>query len=464
MKKKIIELWPTSFLPLTFVFGNLVLFVFFYLGLCYVENPVRQYGFIILSCSFAIFSGISMISIYKEILLRKKTVLILIGIIFFYIIEFGISIYKYGLEERILNYIEKFVVFSLPAFFAGIYAGIRRTDKYFFNVMEKISLLMFPAAIIYFNGVIFNCSGFAHSRGLGFFNYMDVAYAFMPFLLVHFYQFSKNATFCIKIKKISPCVSRAFLIVVYWVDIIATGTRGCYVCVIVFCIALVTMKIIRKEKVRLAILASTFVVGLLLFNMFVYSPPGISAGVGRVTIVLDGLEEGKLVTSYAEDEDIEKYIDDLVSKDATKQIANSSDNPANNETIEIGNRGTLYRLAIKEFQKAPVSGMYAGRFTVKYGLYPHNVILELLCETGAIASFLYLIVVVFVVVKLTMISLIDESVFGILLFLIAYAVQANISGSFWNCSVLLCALGYGLCLPRVKDLKSIDGRYFKFET
>ena len=36
------------------------------------------------------------------------------------------------------------------------------------------------------------------------------------------------------------------------------------------------------------------------------------------------------------------------------------------------------------------------------------------------------------------------------LFLIAYMIQANISGDLWYFSPLLCALGYGLALPNEK--------------
>ena len=36
------------------------------------------------------------------------------------------------------------------------------------------------------------------------------------------------------------------------------------------------------------------------------------------------------------------------------------------------------------------------------------------------------------------------------LFLVAYMVQANISGNLWYFSPLLCALGYGLALPHKK--------------
>ena len=36
-----------------------------------------------------------------------------------------------------------------------------------------------------------------------------------------------------------------------------------------------------------------------------------------------------------------------------------------------------------------------------------------------------------------------------LLFMIAYAIEVNISGGLWYCPPLLCALGYSLTLPSI---------------
>ena len=460
MVKKFKEFWPDFFLPTSLIFNNLILFFLFYIGLCYIENPARDLFFILLCILFACLSGLTFLKIIKDVVKSKQSTFWLLAVIAFYFIEFGMSIFRHGLDANIIQYLQKFIVFSIPAFFAGIYAGIKKTENVFFVVLEKISLFMLPAALIYFNGCLFNCSGFTKNRGLGIFNYMSVAYSFMPFLLAHIYQLINGAKFFIFKEKKHQFLFRSAVIFIYWIDIIATGTRGCYVCVIAFCLMFIAMKLLRRERVRSVLLITILLVGILLFNLFIYCPPGMS-GVKRLNIVLDGIKNGELITSNMEDENAEDYFDYFVSQNGDEQIANVSDEAKDtlefpsesidtqkvpDKSIIISNRMSLYKLAIKEFEKEPIIGMGAGRYTLKYGLYPHNAILELLCETGIIATTFFLGLLLLVLIKLTKLSKYDEDICGLLMFFLAYAVQANISGSIWNCPVLLCALGYGLSL------------------
>lgn len=117
------------------------------------------------------------------------------------------------------------------------------------------------------------------------------------------------------------------------------------------------------------------------------------------------------------------------------------------ENIQIGSRGTLFKLAIKEFQKSPITGMGPMGYTVKYGMYPHNIPLELLCETGLAGFVPLMLLILWAIVNLLRFGWKQKYVRYFFLFLTAYVIQANISGNLWYCSPLLCALGYGLALP-----------------
>lgn len=120
------------------------------------------------------------------------------------------------------------------------------------------------------------------------------------------------------------------------------------------------------------------------------------------------------------------------------------------ENIQIRSRGTLYKLALKEFQKSPLTGMGPMGYTVKYGMYPHNILLELLCETGVAGFVPFMLLILWAIMNLLRFGWKQKYVRYFFLFLIAYMVQANISGGLWYFSPLLCALGYGLALPNEK--------------
>ena len=67
-----------------------------------------------------------------------------------------------------------------------------------------------------------------------------------------------------------------------------------------------------------------------------------------------------------------------------------------------------------------------------------------------------LLLTVIALVKLAVVGWKDKNVWYIMVFLLAYAIQANISGSLWNCPALLAALGYGLSLPMSKHKKRLS--------
>ena len=174
---------------------------------------------------------------------------------------------------------------------------------------------------------------------------------------------------------------------------------------------------------------------------------------------LQGVSKGELVTTD-EDPKVSGKIDDLVKADGDHQIANRPETPSEPDVppqedsaegnIQIKSRGTLFKLAIKEFQKSPITGMGPMGYTVKYGMYPHNIPLELLCETGLVGFVLLMLLILWAVINLLRFGWKKKYVRYFFLFLIAYVVQANISGNLWYFSPLLCALGYGFALPNRK--------------
>lgn len=455
-------LYQDALFPLSFVFSSLLIMVFFYLGLAYEENPARKYGFIIGCVLFAILCGLSFLNtLQKERLALHKW--ILLGIVaLFFTICYGVAFIRHGLNGNILRYAEQFIVFCIPAFFVGICGALRRSEKSFFNILESFSFLAFPAALIYFNACLFNCLPWNYGANLGIINYMGLAYTFMPFLLAHIICFVEKKTWTILFaeKKVRhPQLLRGIFIAIYWIAIIASATRGTYFCVIGFCILLVLFKLLRRETTwKSSCLVSALMAAVLLFNMFIYAPPGLYR-VQRMNIFLESLKEHQFVTTK-EDPSVSEHIDDMVGMDGDRQIVNlpadpenppaEPENPSGLENLEINSRGTLFKLAIKELQKSPLFGMGPMGYTVKYGEYPHNIILEMFCELGIIGTAVLLFLIMVAVVKLLIAGWKNNDILYIFLFFMAYAIRANISASLWNYPALLCALGYGITISLPK--------------
>lgn len=429
--------------------------VFFYLGLAYEENPLREYGFIAGCLLFAVLCGLSFLRALRKERLPWHKWGLLGAVMLFFVLCYGAAFWKHGLNGGLLRYAEQFIVFCTPAFFVGVCGALRRSEGSFFTTLESFSPLAFPGALIYFNGSLFNCLPWNYGADLGILNYMSLAYTFMPFLLAHIICFVERAEWTLPFtgKKVRrPQLLRGVFIAVYWVAIIASATRGAYLCVAGFCALLVLFKLIRKDAAwKSACVLSVLMAVVLLFNMFIYAPPGLYR-VQRMNLFLDALKEHQLVTSN-EDPSVSDSIDELVEMDGDRQAINrpgESEDPNSMENLRISNRGTLFKLAFKEFQKSPLLGMGPMGYTVKYGEYPHNIILEMLCELGAAGTLVLLLLICIAIVKVLVAGWRNTEILYVFLFFIAYAIRANISGSLWDCSALLCALGYGITISLPK--------------
>lgn len=466
MQKSIIfRWWKQAFLPLSFIFSSLLNFAFYYLGLAFLENPARSYGFILGNMVFAVSSGITLLFVLRRYRLTKLSWGLLSAVMAFYVVCYGAGLLSTSSRSVIMGYIPKFIIFCLPAFFAGICGALWQAEKSFFYVLEQLCFFVFPAALIYVNGALFNCNPFGYGAYLGIIGYMPFAYTILPFLLTLMFRFSDKEDLILPILKRKsghPQLIRGVFIVVFWLAIIASGTRGAYVGALVFFFLLVFSKLIHREPWKQPMILSLCLLCIFLFNLYIYAPPGFQ-GVHRMDVFLDGLKEGQLVTDTSEVTDIDDKLGDLVNADGNQQVTNrpnegdsEAETPSQEpgeediaaENLQIGNRGTLFKLAIGEFMKDPLTGMGPGGYEVKYGNNPHNVILEILCETGIFGTIVWLGLIVLAIVLLIRKGWTNKPVRYLLLFFLIYAVRANIGGYVWTCSYILCALGYGLTIPQ----------------
>lgn len=462
MDRILSKVWNSRYgkylLPLSFCVGNLINFMFYYLGLAFQENIARQAGFVIGNVLFTVAAFLALLSALRFGHLKLRSLLPLGFVLLFFAGSYLIALRRFGFAPLWIHNAGQFVFFAFPAFCTGVYAAAKRHDVSFFATLEKLGVLAAPAALIYLNGSGFNCNPFNWGRDLGILNYMTFSYTLMPFLLAMVFQFLGGKPFSLFGRTVKhPQRLRCILIALFWIAIIAAGTRGTYFCVIGFCVCLTCSAYLHREFRRKSAILSAAMTLVLCFNIFVYAPAGF--GTWRMAGFLQGLSKGEIVTS-TEDPAVSETLDDLVKANGNQQITNREEpepspeptpSPDNivEENLQIENRGTLFKLAIKEFQKSPLTGMGPMGYSVKYGVYPHNVPLQMLCETGLLGSIPFMLLILLAAIQLLKTGWINRSIRYLFLFFIAYAISANISGDLWYCSALLCALGYSLTLPSI---------------
>ena len=458
MNRLLARVWNSRYgkylLPLSFCIGNLINILLFYLGLAYTDNAVRDVVFIIGNVLFTLVAAVALLSVLRFGRMKCRTLLPLGIVLLFYMVCYLMVPLRHGFTSSWIHSAGQFACFSFPAFCAGIYAAVKQQEETLFASLERLGFCVAPAALIYLNGALFGCNPFHDGWYLGIINYMDLAYTIMPFLLALVVQFSEKRPLTILGRTLAyPQWVRGVLIALFWVVICATGTRGTYFCVLGFCVCLVGLSLLHRSNRRRTMVVSAAMALLLFFNIFVYSPKGFNTW--RMKSFVDGLTNGEIVTG-TDDENADDYLEDLVKADGDRQIANrpkddsaASDFPEDHvgsKNLTIRNRGTLFKLAIMEFQKSPIVGMGPMGYSIKYGLYPHNAILQILCETGIIGFLFFMTFIIWAIIRMLRIGRRRKEIRYLILLFVAYAIQANISGDLWNCSALLCALGYGFAL------------------
>ena len=191
--------------------------------------------------------------------------------------------------------------------------------------------------------------------------------------------------------------------------------------------------------------------GVLCVSLFVITLPGMGRLSNTMPAFLEGLANGQLTTSSHADVLTEEDLDSLVNTPAQQETPSDTEQTPPEqaqdpeEEVDIGNRGTLFKLAWKEFRNAPITGMGPLGFTEKYDMYPHSALLELLSETGIVGCGLLLALLILAAIRIFFRS---SHNLEMLFFLLPYGVAANISGTVWTCAPLLFVLGYGLALKK----------------
>ena len=448
-------------------FTYLTNILFYYIGLCFEENAARSVLFILFNIVFALICGFFFLYSLRKQKFGIRELLPLGLVLLFFIVAYITSYLQFGLTSFWKNFILQFICIGIPALLAGACGGVWKTERQLLPLLEQISFFLIPATIIYFVGAIFQCNPFGYGANLGIINYMNFSYTLLPFLMALSMRFLEEAEMKLPILGklyTKSQLMRGGMIALFWLTLMATGCRGPIVCAVAFFLLLPVFSVVQYKCAKRAVLLSAVVLAVLVFNLFIAQLPGMDR-LSRMDTFLTGLSQGKLSTT-AEDVLSDNEVASIVNQttetptqDATQDATQDSSQDSSQETSQetptempvIENRGTLFKLAWQEFLKSPLTGMGVLGYSLKYGGHPHNVLLEILCETGILGT-----IVLIGILLLATIRILRNSTQAamMVLFLIPYGIAANISGCVWFSTPLLFALGYGLSSRRVKR---IDG-------
>lgn len=370
---------------------------------------------------------------------------------------------KSGSRGDVLKIVGDYVIFCIPALIIGGNIASTGRELKFFEGIERLNIVVFPAACGYFLMAVTNTNPFMNYNYLGIMNYFMVGWALLPFLCCTILRFVNQDEFYIGSKTLTAKTAklvRIVLMLVYMFDIFASGTRGAIIAVPFFLLISMAVYVIHKKKVwQLAGMLAVYV-GIYLGGAFIYTPPGFYA-IGRMDIVTDGLADGKLVTSnhFVQDEEASPSSGPKGSGTAGGSAAGGSAaggapaasgpkaprddkglmNAAQKEIVT--DRGELYRLALAEFRENWLTGLGPVGYYSKYNNTPHNILLELLCELGVL-GIAVIAGIAFLALKM-LFRIKDNFTYAIFMCMSTVCfINLMVSGSIWSSSDFYLWLGY----------------------
>lgn len=483
--------WVWKAAPLALILVTIVKYLLFSMGLMYQENIVEKIiSYICYSCFFGFCFLVVINIIRKEENKRYIYKLLLLMMCVYILMLFGII--KFGLNRYILKMAMQNMLFCMPAMFIGGMTAYYKKERIFLEQIDKYMCLIVLPVLGYFFMAVADANPFYNGTYIGTMNYFSVGYYLMPFFFVNCFLLNEeNFPVRNKEKKYREPLRIALLLII-WLDIIASGTRGAIGCCIIFMAAYTLYRLFHKQKVKKMLCISLSFVSVYLVFLFVYTPPGF-AGISRMDIVLQGSIKGELVSSDVIDED--KLAEIFQSNQSGKgNLADNSNNgnsankgnmgnaannkgsladntdkgnlihsgseePEENESDEIviSDRGQLFKLAGWEIVNNPITGLGPLGFSVKYNNYPHNIFLEILAELGVLIGGGISIFVIYIIIRLLLCVKKDYDMGLMLIFFFGYGFSFLISGTVWGNSSLYFVLGYGViyCFEKKKGREEL---------
>ncbi len=422
-------------ITLPFIFSGFVNLIYLGAGGIFLPDRVRSLVFVVTGVAYFCATGFFFIRKRKEISLSWRSVVVPLLWIFFY----ALALKHYGRISPLTESVKRYLVFGTTAYAWGVMIARMRLEDRLLHSLETISLLLVPAAMLYTLNVYLH-AGEYFDLSFGPVTYMTVAYTLLPLF----------AAIVIRLEKVPAStanVGKILLALFFWYVMLLTTTRGAIFGVLLFAVVLLVHDLIRARENTLRMIAA----GLVLALFAVVNLGGMEGSLEknpRMSVVIESLEEGSFKTSdrgaLPEDELLALVRDPA----PLTNPALLEKNLVVNGRINIGDRVTLYRLALLETKAHPLRGLGAFGFHAKYGLYPHNFLLEAYVDFGVVGGTILLVGILFLVVRLFATAKANPGTGRILLFLVAHLFMVLVSGSLYDMAMLQFGIGYAAFLPR----------------
>lgn len=306
-----------------------------------------------------------------------------------------------------LDGLAKYLCFVVPFSCLGLEISADKNGaKLFVNCFLKMNPIGILGAVIYIFYVFL-----ANSNYVGYLSYGDIAYIFLPFLIINAYKIAKNNS-----NKLMDYISYG----VYTAAILYTGTRSALFCifflfvgVLIYAMLICKWNFIKMIKSSIMILfIVTIFIGIFAIS-FTPSASRLSSIKDNVIYENDtknliekqgfqNIQNRFIELIVKEDypaEEAEALIYDDIRNKTKKYVIISEQNydEALHFKIEY-NRITLWKIAIEEFKTSPVLGGGLHNYENKVGLSAHNVILEAFADFGIIGGVLFIFGVVYLLI------------------------------------------------------------------
>lgn len=447
-----------SILPLPLLVVPLLWVLAFYLG---VDDRQITY-FLTLAVRAALLVlflllGLSLISAEKGLGPTGVTLVLVLG---FFAVGFFYATVIHGPQPVIWRTVGQFLLSAVPALIAGIYCAKKQVGSDLLRWIERIGLILLPAAMIYvwrffaFTDEIYTLD----LRRLGRIDYMSLAYGFIPLMA---------ASGLLLFEEKSPrrwVVGRWILVCAYWLAIVFTQTRGAVLggFLFLFLLAIVQLKQHKKDALILAascvlIFAASIPILPKLFGeansrfsaanvdeAFNFAGGAIKgAGMSGRQFLLANENNGVFIDRY-------KNICTIHNKEIARMI--SVDEELYVSIKESGciiklSRMSLLVTSFEEIKKTPWFGMGPLAYQLRYfGFHPHNLLIELVVEIGVVLGGLIVIGLIWLSYGLVLQIRRGGGRRAVPFLAVIYLPMFMVSGTIWGDAVFSFLLGYLLVL------------------
>lgn len=452
----------TYLMPLCLMSSGFVNLILFYFGLHAYDDIRRSVSIVILSIFFVL-SLTKLLFLYQDYQEERKKIITLCCIPALWILAFLVAMFKFGIQYEIVFTLGTFGIYCIPAFIFAISITIERTEVMFIKCFKWYALLIAPLMLFYIIRMIITPEFVYGLNNLGALPYLTIGYTLMHILV-----------FCMLdlfLHKEENKWLKIVLVLILWTACIFSGAKGPLVCMLVFLVLFAIYLLFHKQKDKDVFWLSTAMTFILVFSVVIYSPP--SSGLWRINLFINDLINKNIQSASMEEKykalifdlaqttsptkSIKKVLNETTGKPQVEPIAESDDTIQHepNDTegkqpislLEVNwDRMFIFKMVITEGNNAPLTGLGPMGYTLKYGLYPHNIILELIADFGYLITAVFFIIILVLIIAIYKQGKHDKVVVVMLLFILSSIPKEMLSGTIYNSISLIFALGYACAL------------------